>query len=83
MDLREIVADDFHQFEWDDLGYGAWRIVADLTCRACGAYQAADSDPTPDKGNATRLCVRLFNSIGWRANERQQIVCPDCANKVR
>ncbi len=77
----EITVDDFVTLDWSDAGDEGWRIVADLTCSACGAYQAADSDPIKVKERATQLAVRLFNSVGWRADERNQVLCPSCANK--
>ena len=94
MALRIITAEDLTTLSWIDIppfelervGWadtktetGWWRIVAEVSCSSCGAYQAADSDPTNDKGVATTLALALFNDAGWRADERNRAVCGDCA----
>jgi hypothetical protein len=60
---------------------GWWRIVADVTCSDCGAYQAADSDPVNDKQVATTLTLGLFHKVGWRVDERDRVVCGDCVDR--
>jgi hypothetical protein len=77
--LREITREHFTTLSWEDYLPGWFRIVADLTCTRCGAYQAADSDPVQDKDESVRLCVRLFNHVGWRSDEHGQVLCPQCA----
>ena len=94
MTLRKIAAEDLTTLRWIDIppselervGWkdtttqtGWWRIVADITCSSCGAYQAADSDPTNDKQVATTLTLELFNNVGWRVDERNRAVCGECA----
>ncbi len=94
MALRKITAEDLTTLRWIDIppfelervGWtdtktktGWWRIVAEISCSSCGAYQAADSDPTNDKGVATTLALALFNDAGWRVDERNRAVCQDCA----
>ena len=96
MTLRKIAAEDLTTLRWIDIppselervGWkdtttqtGWWRIVADSTCSSCGAYQAADSDPTNDKQVATTLTVELFNNVGWRVDERNRAVCGECAHR--
>ena len=76
--MRRISSDDLQNIGWDDVGAGWYRIMADLTCSKCGAYQAADSDPTNDKAEALSLCARLYDSVGWRVNNSDQVVCTDC-----
>lgn len=76
--MRRISIDDLQNLGWDQVGEGWWRIMAELTCAACGAYQAADSDPTNDKAAAMSLCARLFDSTGWRVDSEDRLVCPDC-----
>jgi len=80
MSLRPLTVNDLTTLDWNAVEYGHWRIVADVTCTSCGAYQAADSDPLRDKEIATTLCVRLFNSTGWRAADYGQVLCPNCAS---
>lgn len=72
---------DLQNLTWDDVDAGSWRIVADMTCSACGAYQAADSDPTNDKSRTLELCARLFNAVGWRVGDAHCILCPECARR--
>ena len=79
MALRDIRASDLQNLDWRTDGDEGWRIEADLTCTSCGAYQAADSDPTTKRETAAALTVRLFNSVGWRADEQGWLLCPDCA----
>ena len=96
MTLRKIAAEDLTTLRWIDIppselervGWkdtptqtGWWRIVADITCSSCGAYQAADSDPTNDKQVATTLALALFNNVGWRVDEANRAVCGECAEK--
>ncbi len=93
MSLREITADDLATLNWIDLteeelrrvdfegtGGGWWRIVAEMVCHSCGAFQAVDSDPTNDKGVATTLAVRLFIGAGWRVNENGEVRCEACCS---
>ena len=68
---------------WTDAGEGWWKIVADVTCAGCGAYQAADSDPTTDKATTVALCLRLLNHVGWRVADGDRLLCPDCAGDCR
>ena len=96
MTLRKITAGDLTTLRWIDIppselervGWkdtttqtGWWRIVADISCSSCGAYQAADSDPTNDKQVATTLTLELFNNVGWRVDERNRSVCGECAHR--
>ena len=96
MALRKIMAEDLTTLRWIDIppfelgrvGWtdantekGWWRIVAEISCGSCGAYQAADSDPTNDKQVATTLTLGLFNNVGWRIDERNRVVCGDCAHR--
>jgi hypothetical protein len=76
--LRRISSDDLQNLNWDQVGHGWWRIMADLTCAKCGAYQAADSDPTNDKAEALGLCARLYESVGWKVDDNGQVICSDC-----
>lgn len=77
--LRELTSHDLSTLDWTDLGDGLVRIVADLTCAGCGAYQAADSDPTTEKALAAALAVRLFHDTGWRSDTLGRPFCPECA----
>lgn len=79
MSLRLVTSHDLGTLDWADAGESHWKIVADVTCSVCGAYQAADSDPLTEKALATVLCVRLFNSAGWRVSEDDHLLCPRCA----
>jgi hypothetical protein len=79
--LRLVATTDFQNLAWDDVDAGWWRIVADMTCAVCGAYQAADSDPTNDKARTLELCARLFNSVGWRISDAHCILCPECVQR--
>ena len=94
MALRIITVEDLTTLRWIDIprfelervdwkAAGAetawWRIVADIVCGACGAYQAVDSDPTNDKQVATNLALGLLNDVGWRVDDRNRCVCGDCA----
>lgn len=96
MTLRRITAKDLTTLRWIDIpperlervGWtdsnretGWWRIVAEITCSSCGAFQAVDSDPTNDKQVATTLTLGLFNDAGWRADERNRAVCKDCVGR--
>ena len=96
MTLRNIAADDLTTLRWIDIPLsqlhkvawtdtntetGWWRIVADVTCSSCGAFQAADSDPTNDKQVATTLTFGLFNDVGWRVDERNNVLCGDCVER--
>ena len=78
----DIPALELERVAWTETmtpgGTGWWRIVAEITCSACGAFQAADSDPTNDKQVATALAVTLFNGAGWCADKHNRAVCPDC-----
>ncbi len=78
--LRELTAHDLSTLDWAELGGGMVRIVADLTCAGCGAYQAADSDPTTEKALAAALAVRLFHDAGWRLDARGRPICPECVD---
>jgi len=81
MSLRPLIVADLSTLDWNAVEDGHWRIVADVTCASCGAYQAADSDPLRDKEIAKTLCVRLFNSTGWRVANADQLLCPNCASR--
>ncbi len=98
MALRKITAEDLTTLRWIDIprfelervGWtdtnmetGWWRIVAEISCKSCGAFQAVDSDPTNDKQVATTLTLALFNDAGWRVDERNGTVCGDCAHRYR
>ena len=91
MNLRDITADDLAKIEiielpaaeleridWSETGTGWWRIVAEISCSSCGAYQAIDSDPTNDRDVATTLAVKLFNEAGWRGDADAGVLCGDC-----
>ena len=91
MNLRDITADDLAKLEfidlppaelervdWSEEGTGWWRIVAEIVCRSCGAYQAIDSDPTNDKNVARTLSVKLFNQAGWRVDADAGTLCENC-----
>jgi hypothetical protein len=95
MTIRMIAAGDLTTLRWIDIPMsqlervdwadttvetGWWRIVAEISCTSCGAYQAADSDPTNDKQIATTLALALFTDVGWRVDELNQTVCGDCAS---
>jgi hypothetical protein len=83
MGLREVRALDLDSVDWTPAAEGGWRITADLTCADCGAYQAADSDPVLDKSRAVELAIRLFNSVGWRAEaETGRKRCPTCCGST-
>jgi hypothetical protein len=80
MELRPIVQESLMTLAWgEDYAPGWFRIVADITCSRCGAYQAVDSDPVQDKEESVRLSLRLLNHVGWRVDDRDQVLCPDCA----
>lgn len=76
--LRPLTADDLGPIGWTPCAPGEFRIVAELTCADCGAYQAADCDPTPRQNAALRMTVRLFNAVGWRSAGGRPL-CPACA----
>lgn len=93
MALRKISSKDLATLRWIDIPAGDlkrvawegtdtvtrwWRIVAEISCSLCDAYQAADSDPTNDKQVATTLALALFDDVGWRVDERNRTVCGDC-----
>lgn len=80
MGLRNITQEHFSTLSWEAYAAGWFRIVADVTCSRCGAYQAADSDPVQDKEESVQLCVRLLNQVGWRVDEREGVLCPSCAD---
>lgn len=75
--LRELTAADLGDIGWVECAPGEFRIQADLTCADCGAYQAADCDPTRRKDAAVRMTVQLLSAVGWRVREGS-VVCPDC-----
>ena len=94
MALRRIKSEDLTTLSWIDIPRSEmervaftdtntemewWRIVAELSCSSCGAFQAADSDPTNDKEVAITLTLRLFNDAGWRVDGRYRVVCENCA----
>ena len=79
MTAREITPDDLANLKFVTTDDGARRIVADLTCTRCGAFQAVDSDPSPDPSTMPRLAARLMNQAGWRANDDGNALCPNCA----
>lgn len=96
MALRKITAEDLTTLRWIDIQSfelervawtesdtvtGWWRIVAEISCSSCGAFQATDSDPINDKQAATTLTLALFNDVGWRVDERNGTVCGDCAHR--
>ncbi|GEM_PF-2456057 len=76
--LREIAQGDLGELGWTDAGEDGYRINAELTCSRCGAYQAADSDPSFNKARPVALVLRLFNAVGWRADGDVGPVCPAC-----
>jgi len=76
--LRDLTAADLGKIDWNEVAPGLFRIVADLTCARCGAYQAADCDPTTRKDAAVRMTMQLLNAVGWRVADAET-VCPDCA----
>ena len=78
----DIPPSELHRVDWTDTDTetGWWRIVAEISCSVCGAYQAADSDPTNDKQVATTLTLALLYAEGWRVDERNGTVCGDCAH---
>ena len=77
--LRNIAPGDLGELGWTDAGEDGYRINAELTCSRCGAYQAADSDPSFNKTRPVALVVRLFNAVGWRVDAAVGPVCPACA----
>ena len=81
MTFRKITSGDLTTLRWIDIPVldlervawaesdtvtGWWRIVAEISCSSCDAYQAADSDPTNDKQVAITLALALFNDVGGR-----------------
>ena len=97
MALRKITAEDLTTLSWIDIppfelervGWadtdrqtGWWRIIAEIICSSCGAFQAVDSDPTNDKQVATTLALGLLDGVGWRVDERNRAVCGDCAHRL-
>ncbi len=96
MTLRKITADDLTSLRWIDIPIldlervawaesdtvtGWWRIVAEISCSSCDAFQAADSDPINDKQLAIAFALALFNDVGWRVDERNRTVCGDCVKR--
>ena len=81
----DVVLSELERVGWTDTPRKTawWRIVAEMSCCRCGAYQAADSDPTNDKQVATTLAVGLFNKVGWRVDELKRVVCRDCVQRPR
>lgn len=79
MTTRELRVGDLSHLDYACAEEGGWRVVAELTCTGCGAFQAADSDPAPEKARLAELAVRLFNSAGWRIGATRGVLCPDCA----
>ncbi len=82
MCARRLTSDDLRHVGWRCVGDGWWRIDARLTCASCGAIQEIDCDPTNVKDLAVALAARLFDSVGWRVADGDDILCPDCATKV-
>ena len=97
MTLRKITSEDLTTLRWIDMPVQDleriawaesdtvtrwWRIVAEIACSSCDAYQAADSDPTNDKQVATTLALALFNGVGWRVDKQHRPVCGDCAQEL-
>ena len=95
MTLRKITSEDLTTLRWieitdldleriawteSDTATGWWKIVAEIACSSCDAYQAADSDPTNDQQVATTLALALFNDVGWRVDARNRPVCGNCAH---
>ena len=80
LDWIEIPPEELHRvdFQEGDAAEQWWRIVAEMQCSSCGAYQAADSDPVNDKETATKLAVKLFNDAGWRVDDAGNVLCADC-----
>ena len=80
----DVTQSQLEKVAWTDtsLKEVLWRIVADITCSSCGAYQAADSDPTNDKQVATVLTLGLFDRVGWRIDEKNRVLCEECAHKT-
>ena len=76
--MRKISSDDLQNLGWDQVGAGWWRIMAELTCAKCGAYQALDSDPTNDKAEALTLSARLYDSVGWKVDDEDRVICASC-----
>lgn len=74
---RELTAKDLGEIAWTECAPGVFRIAAELTCARCGAYQAADCDPTTRKDSAVRMTVQLLNAVGWRV-DGAEVICPDC-----
>lgn len=76
--MRKISSDDLQNLGWDQVGNGWWRIMADLTCANCGAYQALDSDPVNDRAEALTLSARLYDAVGWKIDDENRIICENC-----
>ena len=81
LDWIEIPRSELTRVDWKNSDADWWRIVAEITCTSCGAFQAVDSDPTNDKSVATQLALSLFHNAGWRADARDRAVCGDCVRK--
>ncbi len=94
MTLRKITSEDLTTLRWieitdldleriawteTDTATRWWKIVAEIACSSCDAYQAADSDPTNNKEVATTLALALFNDAGWRVDKLSRVVCGDGA----
>ena len=78
LEFIELPAAELERIDWSENGTGWWRIVAEISCSSCGAYQAIDSDPTNDRDVATTLAVKLFNEAGWRGDADAGVLCGDC-----
>ncbi len=80
LDWIQIPRSELDRVDWTDSTKetGWWQIVAEMTCSSCGAFQAADSDPTNDRPMTIKLCLKLFNDVGWRVNDHDCPVCADC-----
>lgn len=79
MTLRELEDKNLQNVGFEEVIPGYFRLSAELTCDGCAAYQAADSDPLDQQHKAVALTVRLYNTVGWRADDSGKIYCPDCA----
>ena len=77
LEFIELPAAELERIDWTENGTGWWRIVAEVVCSSCGAYQAIDSDPTNDRAVATTLAVKLFNEAGWRVVDDAGVLCGD------
>ena len=78
LEFIELPAAELERIDWSENGTGWWRIVAEVVCNSCGAYQAIDSDPTNDRAVATTLAVKLFKEAGWRVDKDAGVLCGVC-----